>query len=127
MKDVLTAEHRAARLRFALRYRNMPQDFWNLVIFTDEKSWSSSAHGLIRVYRRKNERYNRENILEIKKSGRTSVCVWGAMWRGGVSPLRRINGNLTAIQYIDILERSLVPYVNQFFPDDEQVTIVQDK
>lgn len=65
IKDVLTDDHRAGRLRFARRYVNMPAEFWNLVVFSDEKSWSSSAHGLIRVCRRKNERYDRQNILEI--------------------------------------------------------------
>jgi len=32
VKDVLTEEHRAGRLRFARRYVNMPTAFWHLVI-----------------------------------------------------------------------------------------------
>jgi hypothetical protein len=127
VKDVLTEEHRAGRLRFARRYVNMPIAFWRLVIFTDEKSWSSSAHGQIRVRRLNNQRYSRENILHIKKSGRSTVSVWGGMWLGGVTPLRRVVGNLTAVQYVNILEGTLIPYLTDYFPPGEAVTFVQDK
>lgn len=127
VKDILTDAHRAARLHFARQYVNMPLEFWRWVIFTDEKCWSSAAHGRIRVLRQKNKRYNRENILEVKVSGRTSVTVWAGMWLGGVTPLVRVQGNLTAVQYTNILDTVLIPYIDENFPQIEPTTIVQDK
>ena len=109
----------------------MPIAFWRLVIFTKcnfyEKCWSSAAHGQIRVRRLDKQRDSRENILHIKKSGRSTVSVWGGMWLGDVTPLRRVVGNLTAVQYVDILEGTLIPYLTDYFPPGEAVTFVQDK
>ncbi|EFX74969.1 hypothetical protein DAPPUDRAFT_251247 [Daphnia pulex] len=34
-----------------------------------------------------------------RRSGRTSVSVWGGMWSGGLTRLSRVEGNLTAVQY----------------------------
>lgn len=127
VKDILTEEHRAARLLFARRYVNMPLEFWRWVIYTDEKCWSSSAHGQIRVWRLPGKRYARENIHEVKVSGRTSVTVWAGMWLGGMTPLVRVQGNLTAVQYTNILETTLLPYIEENFPAIEPTTIVQDK
>jgi hypothetical protein len=36
IKDILTEEHRAARLHFARRYVHYLIEFWRWVIFTDE-------------------------------------------------------------------------------------------
>lgn len=128
VKDILTEEHRAARLHFALEYVNYPIEFWRWVLFTDEKCWSSAAHGQIRVHRMANERYSRNNIHSVKNSGRVSVTIWAAMWLGGLSPIYRVQGNLTAVQYVNnVLENTLVPYANAFFPQNEPVHFVQDK
>lgn len=99
VKDILTDEHRAARLHFARQYVNMPLEFWRWVIFADEECWSSSAHGQIRVWRLDKTRYHRENIHEVKVNGRSSVTVWAGMWLSGMTRLVRIQGNLTAVQY----------------------------
>ncbi|KZS02768.1 Uncharacterized protein APZ42_000054, partial [Daphnia magna] len=93
VKDILTEEHRAARLHFARRYVHYPLEFWRWVVFTDEKSWSSAAHGQLRVRRSANERFDRKNIYSIKRSGRTTVSVWGGMWLGGITPLYRVTNN----------------------------------
>jgi transposase len=37
------------------------------------------------------------------------INVWGAIHPNGVSELVRVEGNLTAVQYVDILGRALVP------------------
>lgn len=70
VKDTLTDEHRRHRFNYAMLYRYHPVEFWRSVIFTDEKSWSSTSHGRSRDRRLKNERFNRSNIMEIRRSGR---------------------------------------------------------
>ena len=128
IKDILTEAHRASRLHFARQYVNMPLEFWRWVIFTDEKCWSSAAHGQIRVRRVEKERYKKSNIYSVKRSGRTTVTVWGGMWLGGLTPLYRCQENITAVQYVtNVLENTLLPYVNENFPQVEPVTFVQDK
>ncbi|KAH6925406.1 hypothetical protein HPB50_004952 [Hyalomma asiaticum] len=44
-------------------------------------------------------------------SGRTVVNIWGAMSRNGLSLLHRINRNLTAKKYENIMDFVLIPYV----------------
>jgi hypothetical protein len=127
VKDILTDEHHAGRLAFARRYLNHPIHFWRRVIFTDEKSWSSLSHGRVRVRRLRNDRFKKRNILNIKRSGRTSVSVWGGMWSGGLTRLSRVEGNLTAVQYVNILENNLLPFIRVNFQRGERVTFVQDK
>ena len=129
IKDILTEEHRAARLHFARRYVNYPLEFWRWIVFTDEKSWSSAAHGQLRVRRPPKQRFNRENIYSIKRSGRTTVSVWGGMWLGGITPLTyRVTNNLTSAQYVtNVLEGVLLPYVIVEFPGVDPVVFVQNK
>ena len=127
VKDILTDEHRAGRLAFAQRYVHQPVEFWRRVIFTDEKSWSSASHGRVRVRRLRNDRFEKRNILSIKRSGRTTVSVWGGMWSGGLTRLSRVDGNLTAVQYVNILETNLLAYIRANFPRGERITFVQDK
>ncbi len=128
IKDILSDEHRAFRLHFARRYVNYSLEFWRWVVFTDEKSWSSASHGEIRVRRLRNDRFDRENIYSIKRSGRTTVSVWGGIWLGGFTPLYRVMNNLTSAQYVtNVLEEVLLPYVKEVFRAGEPVTFVQYK
>jgi hypothetical protein len=69
-----------------------------------------------------------KNIYSIKRSGRTTVSVWGGMWLGGFTPLYRVMNNLTSAQYVtNVLEGVLLPYVEEVFRTGEPVTFVQDK
>lgn len=56
-KEFLTEAHRASRLEFARRYEDMDLAFWSKVVFADEKTFRSSDHGQLRVWRRDNTRY----------------------------------------------------------------------
>ncbi|KAI9560462.1 hypothetical protein GHT06_014482 [Daphnia sinensis] len=76
IKDFLTEEHHAARLHFARRYVHYPIEFWRWVIFTDEKSWSSSAHGQLRVRRQKKTKIqSRKHLFHKKKRQNNSECL----------------------------------------------------
>jgi hypothetical protein len=43
---------------FALEYMLRENDFWENVIFSDQKSFSVSFEWTMRVYRPRNQRYN---------------------------------------------------------------------
>ena len=55
-KEWLTEQHRQVRLQFALEHGEKDADFWSRVVFTDEKTFRSSDHGVLRVWRRNNTR-----------------------------------------------------------------------
>ena len=56
IKQKLTDQHRASRLLFAQQYVDRDLDFWGRVIFTDEKTFSSTSHGKIHCWRRNDTR-----------------------------------------------------------------------
>ena len=55
-KESLTEQHRAGRLAFAQRYVGEDLEFWSRVVFTDEKSFSSTSHGRMLNWRPNNTR-----------------------------------------------------------------------
>ena len=55
-KDMLTSAHKDKRLHFAHEHVGEGMDFWGRVIFTDEKTFSSSTHGRARCWRFTNTR-----------------------------------------------------------------------
>lgn len=55
-KQFLTARHREGRLRFAEAHVQEDLDYWAHVIFTDEKTFSSTNHGKLHCWRRNNTR-----------------------------------------------------------------------
>ena len=55
-KERHTDQHRLGRLQFAREHLNEGEDFWAKVVFVDEKTFRSSDHGPLRVWRRDNTR-----------------------------------------------------------------------
>ena len=55
-KPFLTDRHRQERLSFALEYYPKDDEFWEKVIFCDEKTFSSDEHGSLHCWRQWNTR-----------------------------------------------------------------------
>ena len=55
-KEKLTDVHRTCRLAFARENGEKDIGFWSKVIFTDEKTFRSSDHGRVQVWRKNNTR-----------------------------------------------------------------------
>ncbi|KAK4309825.1 hypothetical protein Pmani_018586 [Petrolisthes manimaculis] len=55
-KEYLNDQHREGRLRFAQQYVDKAEDFWKRVIWTDEKTFSSTCHGRRHCWRWNNTR-----------------------------------------------------------------------
>ncbi|XP_068200628.1 uncharacterized protein [Palaemon carinicauda] len=70
--DKLTAEHKRRRLEFAQEFVNEDLDLWSRVIFSDEKTFSSSNHGKIHCWRN-DTRFDEENIYTEARSGHAGV------------------------------------------------------
>lgn len=117
-KPTLTENQRLQRLHFAQRYINWGINEWSSVLFTDESCIETVSSSSVRVYRPSGFRYEPHYIKNIKRSGRTTVSVWGCMSAQGIGSLCRIRGHLDGVSYCDILEHTMIPDVlNNHFPD----------
>ncbi|KAJ8915252.1 hypothetical protein NQ315_014759 [Exocentrus adspersus] len=56
-KVFLTAEHKHRRVQFANEFLIHGEEFWNNVVFSDEKTFQSCNSGRLRVYRPRNTRF----------------------------------------------------------------------
>ena len=112
---VLTAQHRGARLAFAIEHQNWHVRHWRPVLFTDESRFTLRRE---RVWRSQGERYAACNIVQHDRFGGGSVMVPGVISMEGRTDLYRLeNGSLTAIRYRDeILEPMVRPYAGAVGP-----------
>jgi hypothetical protein len=79
-----------------------------------EKNLVQHWDGRIRVYRRKNERFANNCVVEVDRFGGGSVMMWGAITYSRRTPLVLVPGNLTAQRYRDnILQPHLLPVINK--------------
>ncbi|KAG2456868.1 TCB2 transposase, partial [Polypterus senegalus] len=116
---VLTAEHRGARLAFAIEYQNWQVRHWRTVLFTDESRFTlSTCDRRERVWRSRGESYAACNIVQHDWFGGGSVMVWGGISMEGRTDLYRLdNGTMTAIRYRDeILGPIVRPYAGAVGP-----------
>lgn len=123
-KEKLTQANKEARLEFARHYTRDAYDanFWNSVIWTDEKSFMTTAAKARVCWRPVNSRYAEQNIQELIRSGRCSLRFNGWMWSGGLGDLTQIDGFLNLEKYIQILE-TVIPSIRAPNP----IRFVHDK
>ncbi|KAG7171999.1 putative Transposable element Tc1 transposase-like 19 [Homarus americanus] len=77
IKERLTDQHRTGRLQFAQQYVGEDPEFWSRVVFTDEKTFASSNHGKIHLWRPNCTRYDKAHIYEVARSGHVTLNVRG--------------------------------------------------
>ncbi|KAK3891788.1 hypothetical protein Pcinc_004328 [Petrolisthes cinctipes] len=95
VKEKLIDQQREQRLRFAQEYKLIGEQephFWQMVLFTDEKTFASKTHGKLYIWRRDGTRYDVEQINQLKKFGHSTFNVWGYISAHGVGDLVRIVG-----------------------------------
>ena len=78
--------------------------------------------GRTRVYRRRNERFARNCVLEVDNFGGGSVMIWGAISYAQKTQLVHIPGNLNVARYRDeVLTPHMLPAMNfhtEYFQHD---------
>ncbi|KAK4307347.1 hypothetical protein Pmani_018177 [Petrolisthes manimaculis] len=127
IKSKLTERHRELRLQFAQRYVHQDLNFWGRVIFSDEKTFSSTSHGKLHCWRRDNTRYDEENVYQVARSGRVTCNVWGWIFLHGVGEVTEIEGRFTSDTYLEILEEVMLPSVRSYaLPFPETILFMQD-
>ena len=77
---VLIRRHRLARVRWCNRVRGWDLQNWRRIWFSDESRFMlQKRDGRTRVYRRRNEGFARNCVLEVDNFGEGSVMMWGAI------------------------------------------------
>lgn len=121
-KISLTAEQIERRLNFC--HNNLNRN-WDAVVFSDEKTFSSSDDAPIKLWRLNNTRYQPENVKENASSGRITIGCWGWMTAAGPGQLIQVSPpRFTANRYVQLLEEQFLPAVREAYPVAEHETIV---
>lgn len=113
--QVLTRQHRQARLAWARHHLRWTSQQWKNVLFSDESRFClTRPDGRCRVYRRRNERCAQACVQERDRfGGGASVMVWGGISHDHRTALVIIHGGLNATRYRDeILQPHVLPYAN---------------
>ena len=114
LKPKLTETHKEKRLQWAEDHVRWTQLQWRNVLFCDEiSSEIDVSDKSIRCYRKKEERFHMNMILEKKNRGYGSVNVWGGIFGNFKTPLVRLQGRVTADVYVhDILRPYVLPFLH---------------
>lgn len=121
-KPQITQENANTRLEFSRV--NLERD-WTAVIFSDEKTFVTSAETKKVLWRPNNTRYLAQHIQPNKRSGRISAAYWGWMSHAGPGELVRVNRRFSALDYVQVLEDVMLPSVRVIYPDGP-ILFVQD-
>ncbi|RWS19200.1 hypothetical protein B4U80_01873, partial [Leptotrombidium deliense] len=113
-KIYLTPEMIEERFDYALEFSNWTNEMCDTIVFMDECSVQSHPNGTIRVTRLYGTRYEPENLDTVDSSGRVTIALHCWMSAHNLGTLTRIQGNLNALQYLDIL-RTEIPKINDRF------------
>lgn len=96
----LTQRHRRLRVQWATLHQRWIQRHWNEVLFTDESRFNVEfADGRARVWRRRGEWYDPQNVIQRDCYGGGSVMVWGGVSYRGKTQLIIVNGRLNSQRY----------------------------
>ncbi|KAJ8959948.1 hypothetical protein NQ318_009380 [Aromia moschata] len=106
-KMFLTEEHKQG-VQFANEFLQ-GNEFWNNVMFSDEKTFQSSKNERLHVYRSRNTRFEENYTLSTTNSGRFSVNVWAWISVHDPGVCWQIDGRLTSAHYTNILENVMLP------------------
>lgn len=105
---------------------NWNSEKWNSIHWSDESRFEVCVgDSRSRVIRQKNEAYH-PDCLKRKVKFVSSVMVWGSMSARGVGKLHFIDGLVNTTKYLNILEESLLPTMEETLVSGEEFIFQQD-
>ena len=114
-KPFVSPINRLKRLRFAKTHQHWTEAQWMTVLFTDEKKFNMlGSDGRVYVRRRPHEALLKECMQGTVKGGGGGVMMWGSFSGiSGPGPMVRLDGRVTAQQYLDaVLKEIVLPYAD---------------
>jgi hypothetical protein len=127
VKPGLRAQNVAARLEWALQYKDWTVEDWKKVIWSDESSiWVGANPRRQWVIRPKGERLNPKYVKRSFKSVQVKVMVWGCFTGDRLGPLLICDeGGIGASEYEDILYDGLFSLVDDLLEPPEDPGTIQ--
>ncbi|KAL4494399.1 hypothetical protein ABPG72_019809 [Tetrahymena utriculariae] len=116
----LTDENKVQRLKYC---KHAIRNAFHNIIFSDECVFSIRNNNLKIWYNSQNPKAFSQKENQYKD---TYVHVWGAIGRRGKSSLYFHSQKVGSDQYIQCLEESLLPFVDDHFDVEEDVFLLQD-
>ena len=101
-----------ARLSFARKYVDDPQDFWENTLWTDETKVELFGRCVSHsIWHRSNTAFQKKNIIPTVKYGGGIVMVWGCFAAAGPERLAVVTGTMNSAGYQKTLKASVQPSV----------------
>lgn len=123
-KPFVKEANRRIRLKWAKEKKDWI-DEWEKIIWSDESNFVVfGGDGKRYVWRNSQEKYDPKCLIPTFKSGQESIMIWGCFIKNKLGPLVRLEGKITAIKYIEMLENYLLPFINNL--EDKNSYIFQD-
>ncbi|KAK3563027.1 hypothetical protein QTP86_013350 [Hemibagrus guttatus] len=111
-KPLLSKKNIKARLSFARKHLDDPQDFWENTLWTEERNIEPFGRSVSHyVWCKSNTAFQEKNIIPTVKYGGGSVMVWGCFAASRPGRLAVINGTMNSADYQKILKENVRPSV----------------
>ena len=114
-KPFLSKNMRYKRKLFAKNYSNLPDAFWNRVVFSDETYICINPGSVMNRVRR----FRSSNVLNeryIQKTSKfpTKIMIWACFCSSGLGEFYICDGTMNSEKYLDVLETKLLPTFSKF-------------
>lgn len=124
---LMTKVHKIKRQKWAADHAEWEVQDWQAVIFSDESKFNLYGSDGIQYCRRgPNEEFEARNVQQRLKHGGGRIMVWGCITSKGFGRLVRVEGNMNAIQYCQILEEGLLGTLDDHDIDRRSIYFQQD-
>ncbi|KAI4888571.1 hypothetical protein NFI96_004231 [Prochilodus magdalenae] len=105
-----TPVHIQARLKFAREHLDVPEEYWENVIWSDEtKVELFGKNTTRRVWRKVNAELHPKNTIPTVKHGGGNIMLWGCFSAKGPGRLVRVHERMNGAMYCEILGANLLP------------------
>lgn len=117
-KPLLTDDHRKRRLAWAKKYAKWTAEQWGKVIFSDESNFYLTGNQCNKYVRRFPGEEFKPYCLNLSVKHPLHVMIWGCIMASGVGRIQIVQGMMNAKQYIEILQKTMLPSAHQFLGKD---------
>jgi transposase len=126
-KPFLTEAHKQKRLEWAEAHADWSADDWKAVVFSDESKFNIfGSDGRSWCWRRQGEEFDERYTKKVVKHGGGHVMVWGCITAEGLGRISRIDGNMDATLYVEILNDDFLGTLSDLAINKTSIYFQQD-
>ena len=119
-KQLLTKTMKIKRYKWGQKYKNWTKKDWRYEIFSDETHMFVQGKRSQHVQRSQNEKIRNVHIDQHVKHPQKKMF-WGCFSFYGIGSLHPVEGMMRSQQYIEVVQRRVIPEMNRLFPDGSGV------